>query len=87
VVFGVLLILFARFVPLGAVGTMRMWRPRSSRSCRACRWLRSVPAPVPAPQPMQDDGVADDGAGTAEPPPSSVTDADSSPVRDDESAP
>jgi hypothetical protein len=28
VTFGVLLILFARFVPFGAVGTMRMWRSR-----------------------------------------------------------
>ena len=29
VVFGVLLILFARFVPLGAVGTMRQWRAKA----------------------------------------------------------
>ncbi len=29
VTFGVLLILFARFVPFGAVGTMRMWRSRA----------------------------------------------------------
>ena len=28
VTFGLLLILFARFVPFGAVGTMRMWRSR-----------------------------------------------------------
>ena len=28
VTFGVLLILFARFVPFGAVGTMRMWRSK-----------------------------------------------------------
>jgi ABC-type branched-subunit amino acid transport system permease subunit len=29
VTFGILLILFARFVPFGAVGTMRMWRSKA----------------------------------------------------------
>jgi branched-chain amino acid transport system permease protein len=76
VVFGVLLILFARFVPLGAVGTARKWRSKV---------VLVVPrVPVAA---AAGAGAAADGAGAAEPPQSSVADADSSAVRGDESAP
>ena len=79
VTFGVLLILFARFVPFGAVGTMRMWRSKV---------VQVVPR-----LPIVATGVADDldggsnGSVVSEEPPTSVNSADSSPNRDDESAP
>jgi len=70
VTFGVLLILFARFVPVGAVGTMKIWRAKV---------VQVVPrVPLSA-------GVPND-SGTAPELPGNVTHADSSPVGDDESA-
>ena len=89
VTFGVLLILFARFVPFGAVGTMRMWRSKV---------VQVVPrVPIPAMGVVAADaetpgGVADHvdggskGSGTSEEPPTSVEPADTFPDRDDESA-
>jgi len=54
VVFGVLLVLFARFVPFGAVGTMRGWRskvvqvvPNDPDSPSAAAASVSVPEPTP----------------------------------------
>ncbi len=73
VTFGVLLILFARFVPLGAVGTMRKWRAKA---------VVVIPRlPVPA--------VAAAGAGDAgsdDPAPTSVADAASPSEGDDDAA-
>jgi branched-subunit amino acid ABC-type transport system permease component len=86
VTFGVLLILFARFVPFGAVGTMRMWRSK------AVLVVPRVPLPgdgataaVPGVVAEVDEGH--NGPGTMEPPPTTVDDADSSLPGDDESAP
>jgi len=91
VTFGVLLILFARFVPFGAVGTMRMWRSK------VVQVVPRVPLPVGAAAAEgsveSNDAVASDlevgskGSVTSELPPTSVDGVDSSPVRDDESAP
>jgi branched-chain amino acid transport system permease protein len=91
VTFGVLLILFARFVPFGAVGTMRMWRSK------VVQVVPRIPLPVGAVAPegsteRSDAGASDADAGSkdsgaSEQPPTSVDGADSSPVRDDESAP
>ena len=74
VTFGVLLILFARFVPFGAVGTMRMWRSK------VVQVVPRLPAGA-----LADPG--DNDSGTAVLPATSVDGADSSVVRDDESAP
>jgi branched-chain amino acid transport system permease protein len=72
VTFGVLLILFARFVPFGAVGTMRMWRSRV---------VQVIPRiPVPA----VEQGAK--GPGTTSPPPTNVQSAETSAAGDDESA-
>jgi hypothetical protein len=68
----VLLILFARFVPFGAVGTMRMWRSRV---------VQVIPRiPVSA----VEQGAK--GPGTSSPPPTNVQSADTSAAGDDESA-
>jgi len=86
VVFGVLLILFARFVPLGAVGTMRIWR------AKAVVVVPKMPIPAGA---MASAASTDttleterDPAGAGAPTSSqtSVTDVDP-PRRDDEAAP
>ncbi len=90
VTFGVLLILFARFVPFGAVGTMRMWRSK------VVQVVPRVPIPatgVGAASAEAPDGVVDDlaggskGSGEPEVPATSVDSAELSPDRDDESAP
>ncbi len=52
VTFGILLILFARFVPFGAVGTMRMWRSK------AVLVVPRVPAGAMAPsERLEDEGA------------------------------
>ena len=78
VVFGVLLILFARFVPFGAVGTVRIWRSKV---------VQVVPRlPIPAAAAATSAGPASaPRAGDVEPSPTSVADADTSPSGDDES--
>jgi branched-chain amino acid transport system permease protein len=78
VTFGVLLILFARFVPFGAVGTMRLWRSRI---------VRVVPrVPLPATAIAGSSETGHNGPGTADQAPTSVTRADSSPEGDGEPA-
>jgi branched-chain amino acid transport system permease protein len=72
VTFGVLLILFARFVPFGAVGTMRLWRSK------VVQVVPRIPVAATA-------GHNDSGSSGA--PPTSVDDAGSSSVHDDEPAP
>ena len=75
VVFGVMLILFARFVPFGAVGTMRIWRSKI---------VQVVPRlPIPAAAAA---AAAAGGAGGVESSGTSVADVDTSPSGDDESA-
>lgn len=89
VTFGVLLILFARFVPFGAVGTMRLWRSK------VVQVVPRIPRPVGA---LAADGSAEvngasgdeagsKGSGTSEQSPTSVDHGDSSPDRADEPAP
>jgi branched-chain amino acid transport system permease protein len=86
VVFGVLLILFARFVPLGAVGTMRIWR------AKAVVVVPKMPIPAGAMASAASTdtarGIELDPAGPGTPTSSrtNVTDVDP-PHRDDESAP
>ena len=71
VTFGVLLILFARFVPFGAVGTMRFWRSRI---------VQVVPqVPLPAGAGAGAGETGHNGPGTVEQSPTSVERADSSP--------
>jgi branched-chain amino acid transport system permease protein len=78
VTFGVLLILFARFVPFGAVGTMRVWRSRI---------VRVVPqVPLPAGAAAGAGETGHNGPGTVEQPPTSVERADSTPDGEGESA-
>ena len=68
VTFGVLLILFARFVPFGAVGTMRMWRSKV---------VQVIPrVPLPATEPGHND------SGTSESPATNVDAAGPSPMND-----
>jgi branched-chain amino acid transport system permease protein len=93
VVFGVLLILFARFVPFGAVGTMRLWRskvvqvvPRLPVAALAGSAGSAGTSDV-ATTAALDVEPGDNDSGTSEPRPTSLGDADSSVVRDDESAP
>lgn len=71
VTFGVLLILFARFVPFGAVGTMRLWRSKV---------VQVVPRiPLPAEHGSNDSGGSMNT-------PTSVQTAESSPTGNDEPA-
>ncbi len=93
VVFGVLLILFARFVPLGAVGTARIWRskvvqvvPRVPMPATAGAGASADATPAP---PTTADAASqeDDGSGVAAPPRTSVDEADSSAAGSDDSAP
>jgi branched-chain amino acid transport system permease protein len=89
VTFGVLLILFARFVPFGAVGTMRLWRSR------VVQVIPRIPVPAGAVGIAEAAGSADadaavgeqgaKGPGTASPPPTNVEGADPS-AEGDESA-
>ena len=81
VTFGIMLILFARFVPFGAVGTMRMWRSK------VVQVIPRVPVPAGADSagPNVDDGS--NGTGSQDPAPATVESADSSPLGDDEPAP
>ena len=80
VVFGVLLILFARFVPFGAVGTMRIWRSK------VVQVVPRLPIPAAAAAAATSAGPASaPRAGDVEPSPTSVADADTSPSGDDES--
>ncbi len=53
VVFGLMLILFARFVPLGAVGTMRIWRSK------VVQVVPAVPVSGPAPTVAAGDAPAE----------------------------
>ena len=91
VTFGVLLILFARFVPFGAVGTMRMWRSR------VVQVIPRIPVPAGAvgvAAAAAESGDADatsgeqgaKGPGTASPPPTNVNGADPSAAGDDDPA-
>jgi branched-chain amino acid transport system permease protein len=82
VTFGVLLILFARFVPFGAVGTMRMWRSRVVQVIPRIPVPAGAGAPVEASDPEPEAKVP----GSAAAPPTSVDPADPSPSGDDESA-
>jgi branched-chain amino acid transport system permease protein len=88
VTFGVLLILFARFVPFGAVGTMRMWRSR------VVQVIPRIPVPAgavgvaaEAAEPGEADTASGEqgakGPGTASPPPTNVDEADPSAAGDD----
>ena len=88
---GVLLILFARFVPFGAVGTMRMWRSR------VVQVIPRIPVPAGAvgvAAAAAESGDADatsgeqgaKGPGTASPPPTNVNGADPSAAGDDDPA-
>ncbi len=94
VVFGVLLILFARFVPFGAVGTMRKWRAKVVQvvprvPLAAMAGAAEIPADS-ASMAKNTDGDAIPGnndSGPSELPRASVEGADPSVVRDDESAP
>jgi branched-chain amino acid transport system permease protein len=82
VTFGVLLILFARFVPLGAVGTARLWRSK------VVQVVPRLPVAATAGAGAGATAVAaDDGAGTAEPPQSSVAEAEPAAEPGDQSAP
>ncbi len=73
VTFGVLLILFARFVPFGAVGTMRMWRSKV---------VQVIPrVPLPATEPGHNDSVTND-SGTSESTATNVDAAGPSPTND-----
>ena len=91
VTFGVLLILFARFVPFGAVGTMRMWRSR------VVQVIPRIPVPAgavgvaaAAAEPGGGDAAAGEqgakGPGTETQPPTNVDGADPSATGDDDSA-
>jgi branched-chain amino acid transport system permease protein len=84
VTFGIMLILFARFVPLGAVGTMRLWRskvvvvvPRPPIAAAAAAGEPNLPVEAPA---------EDNGPGTSQQSPISVEPADPSRISDDGSA-
>jgi branched-chain amino acid transport system permease protein len=84
VTFGILLILFARFVPFGAVGTMRVLRSRVVQVVPRIPLPAGADATVEAP-----DGSTAEGEpkvpGSPEPPPTSVGGTDPSPDGDDES--
>ena len=82
VTFGVMLILFARFVPLGAVGTMRKWRAKVVQVVPRL----PVPAVAAASTAAATSAATTAGAGSAQEPPTSVADADSPSEGDDESA-
>jgi branched-chain amino acid transport system permease protein len=88
VTFGVLLILFARFVPFGAVGTMRLWRSR------VVQVIPRIPVPAGAVGVAEEAAGSGDvgaasgeqgakGPGTASPPPTSVDGADPSAAGDE----
>lgn len=80
VVFGVLLILFARFVPLGAVGTMRMWR------AKVVQVVPSVPVGATTPSSPAAPADTGEGAGVAAVEPTTVEGPETSPPSGDESA-
>ena len=84
VTFGILLILFARFVPFGAVGTARMWRSR------VVQVVPRIPVPAGAGATVEasDDSTSEGEAkvpGSPAPPPTSVDGTGPSPSGDDES--
>jgi branched-chain amino acid transport system permease protein len=84
VTFGILLILFARFVPFGAVGTARMWRSR------VVQVVPRIPLPAGAGATVEvsDDSTSEGEAkvpGSPAPPPTSVDGTGPSPSGDDES--
>jgi branched-chain amino acid transport system permease protein len=84
VTFGVLLILFARFVPFGAVGTARMWRSKVVQVVP--RIPVSAAAATAAPDGSTEQSIGDGGdkvPGSASPSPTSVGDADPTPSGDD----
>ena len=94
VTFGIMLILFARFVPYGAVGTARMWRakvvqvvPRLPVGALASAGASPSVATAGAEETAGDAATGDNDSGTAEAPRTSVDGADSSVARDDDSAP
>ena len=89
VTFGVLLILFARFVPFGAVGTMRMWR---SKVVQVVPRIPVLTGSIAAEGTVgvgdaASDELGSNGSATPEDRPGSVDDGDSSPIRDDDSEP
>ena len=90
VTFGVLLILFARFVPFGAVGTMRMWRSKVVQVVPRIPVLTGSIAAggtVDVGDAGASDELGSNGSATPEDRPGSVDDGDSPPVRDDDSEP
>lgn len=66
VTFGVLLILFARFVPFGAVGTMRMWRSK------IVQVVPRVPAVAGSGHDASSAALGEEGSGSVDPSPSSI---------------
>jgi branched-chain amino acid transport system permease protein len=83
VTFGILLILFARFVPFGAVGTARMWRSRIVQVVPRIPLPAGAGAPVEAPDDSTSEGEAK-VPGSPAPPPTSVEDTGPSLSGDDE---
>ncbi len=66
VTFGVLLILFARFVPFGAVGTMRMWRSK------LVQVVPRVPAVAGVVDSRSSGPLGEEGSGSVDSTPSSI---------------
>jgi len=89
VTFGVLLILFARFVPFGAVGTMRLWRSKVVLVIPPVPVAAGASAPSlsDAPDAGSDSDRGSKAPGASETATISVDDAHSSPSQGDEPAP
>jgi branched-chain amino acid transport system permease protein len=103
VTFGVLLILFARFVPLGAVGTLRLWRSKIVQVVPRIPVAATAGAGIGAlggadqhdaddsdhltPGDNRDTGAGYNDSGSSQAPPTTVDGAGSSDVHDDEPAP
>ncbi|HUS42213.1 MAG TPA: branched-chain amino acid ABC transporter permease [Ilumatobacteraceae bacterium] len=84
VTFGVMLILFARFVPFGAVGTMRMWRSKVVQVVPRPPIPAAAAPEAGAAAPTLEQGHNDPDATTQ--PAASFGNADSSSLGDDEDA-
>ncbi len=84
VTFGVMLILFARFVPFGAVGTMRMWRSKVVQVVPRPPIPAAAAPEAGAAPPTLEQGHNDPDATTQ--PAASFGNADSSSLGDDEDA-
>jgi ABC-type branched-subunit amino acid transport system permease subunit len=103
VTFGVLLILFARFVPFGAVGTLRLWRSKIVQVVPRIPAAATAGAGIgarggadqraaddidhDAPGDRRDTGAGSNDPGTSEGPATSVDGTGSSPVDGDEPTP